>query len=124
MPIEITDLLDQSASLNQLQEYLRNMMIKRGFSKESPQDTLLVLVEEVGELAKALRKASGIGIDHKRLAEYGNLHHEMADVLICLLILANKCNINLFDAFYEKEQINSTRVWQTAKAPEKHSSNG
>lgn len=103
--------IKQTDSLEQLQEYFRLMMIKRGFSKESAQDTLLVMVEEVGELAKALRKVSGIGIDNKRLAEYGNLQHEMADVLICLLILANKCNINLIQALQEKEKINCGRIW-------------
>ncbi len=113
------DEINRSSSIDQLQEYLSAMMIKRGFTKESAQDTLLVMVEEVGELAKALRKMNGIGIDPKRITEYGNLKHEMADVLICLLILANRCNINLFDAFYEKEQINSNRVWQTAAAIEK-----
>jgi len=106
--------IDRASSLDQLQEYLRLMTIKRGFSKESAQDTLLVMVEEVGELAKALRKMNGIGIDRQRLSEYGNLKHEMADVLICLLILANKCEINLFEAFHEKEKINNKRTWTNA----------
>jgi len=102
------------ASLTELQEYLRTMSIKRGFTKESAQNTLLVMLEEVGELAKAIRKHSGIGIDHQRLDSYGNLKHEMADVLICLLILANKCDVNIFDAFHDKEKINSQRTWSTA----------
>jgi len=109
------DVIKQTATLDQLQEYLRLMAIERGFTKQTAQDTLLVLVEEVGELAKALRKSNGIGIDPKRLNEYGDLKHEMADVLICLLILANKCNVNLFEAFHEKEQINCQRVWTPLK---------
>jgi len=37
----------------------------------------------------------------------------MADVLICLIILANKCNIDLYDALQQKEAINKQRLWQT-----------
>jgi NTP pyrophosphatase (non-canonical NTP hydrolase) len=71
------------------------------------------MLEECGELAKALRKHVGLKIDHKRLDSYGNLSHEMADVLICLIILANKCNIDLYDALQQKEAINKQRLWQT-----------
>lgn len=72
---------------------------------------MLILLEEVGELAKALRKQSGLKIDHARACHYGNLKHEMADVLICLFVLANKCNINIFESLSEKEQINCQRTW-------------
>jgi NTP pyrophosphatase (non-canonical NTP hydrolase) len=106
------DAMKKENSLDELQSYMLAMAEQRGFNQQSSKDTLLVMLEEVGELAKALRKQSGIPIDHDRLAEYGNLKHEMADVFICLLILANKCNINLFEAFYEKEAINSKRVWK------------
>lgn len=103
--------LTQELTLAQIQDYMRIMAEHRGFTQEPPSATMLILLEEVGELAKALRKHSGLKIDQSRTSSYGNLTHEMADVLICLLILANKCNVNLFEALYEKEQLNSQRTW-------------
>jgi len=107
--------LERNLSLNDIQNYLRLMAQQRGFDKETPQDTLLVMLEECGELAKALRKHIGLKVDHKRLESYGQLSHEMADVLICLIILANKCNIDLYEALEQKEAINKQRIWQTDK---------
>lgn len=113
MPMEEKILtLSSDLSLAEIQHYMHHMMHIRGFDQEPAQDTLLIMIEEFGELAKAIRKYSGLKIDHSRLESYGNLKHEMADVLICLLILANKCNIDLFQALQEKEKINSTRTWK------------
>jgi NTP pyrophosphatase (non-canonical NTP hydrolase) len=106
--------LSPDQSIEEIQNYIKNVANERGFDQESAQDTLLVMIEECGELAKALRKHCGLKIDHARLESYGNLKHEMADVLICLLSLANKCDINLFDALQEKELINVSRVWKMA----------
>jgi NTP pyrophosphatase (non-canonical NTP hydrolase) len=108
----LVEMIKEKSSLEELQAYILSMAELRGFNEQPPRDTLLVMLEEVGELAKAVRKMSGIGVDHTRLAEYGNLKHEMADVFICLLILANKCKVNLFEAFCEKESINCKRVWK------------
>lgn len=104
--------LSADSSLNELQEYIAEKIQERGFTKETTSEAFLVMLEEVGELAKALRKQSGIAVDHERLASYGNLKHEFGDVFICLLILACKCDINIFEAFSEKEAINSKRVWR------------
>ena len=109
--LDRTETLMPEMTLDQIQQYMLRMAEKRGFTKEVPRDTLLILLEEVGELAKAVRKHSGLKIDHDRIASYGNLKHEMADVLICLLMLANKCDVNLFESLQEKEQINCQRTW-------------
>lgn len=103
--------LQPSMTLEQIQTYMRFMAEQRGFNQETASATMLILVEEVGELAKALRKHIGLKIDHERLASYGNLSHEMADVFICLVMLANKCDINLFDALLAKESVNKQRSW-------------
>lgn len=103
-----------SMSLEEIQDYMKQVTTLRGFDQQTAQETMLVMTEEFGELAKALRKHSGIKVDHTRLASYGNLKHEMADVLICLLILANKCNVDMFQALQEKELINAGRQWRVA----------
>lgn len=105
--------LSTEMTLDQIQLYMRTMAKYRGFTDDPASATMLLILEEVGELAKALRKQTGLKIDHSRLDSYGNIAHEMADVFICLLMLANKCDINLFDALHEKEKINKSRTWST-----------
>jgi NTP pyrophosphatase (non-canonical NTP hydrolase) len=43
-------------SLKKLQQYIWQMNIDRGFNLEDPSKKLVMLMEEVGELAKAVRK--------------------------------------------------------------------
>ena len=43
--------------------------------------------------------------------KYINIEQELADVFIYLLDLANSCNIDLFNAFYNKEVENEKRKW-------------
>jgi len=45
-------------------------------------------------------------------SEKFELAHEMADVFELLLDLANYFNIDLEQAFREKEAINNTRIWK------------
>jgi NTP pyrophosphatase (non-canonical NTP hydrolase) len=114
-PINHVEELLATMSLDQIQAYMQKMAQHRGFAHDPSSATMLILLEEVGELAKALRKHTGLKIDHTRIDSYGSVAHEMADVLICLLLLANNCNINLFGALAEKEAINKQRTWTTAE---------
>ena len=70
------------------------------------------LSEEVGELAKAIRKEkTNMCIDKSKIKNYDTVENEIADVFIVLSSICNTLNINLFNAFYEKEQINVERFW-------------
>jgi len=102
------DLL-RADSLEKLQEYVRKTGIERGFSNETIQDSFMLLVEELGEVAKAMRPLHGVktASDSQRL----ELSHEVADVQLLLLSLCNKLDINLWDAVVEKEAKNRKRVW-------------
>ncbi len=102
--------LNKKVSLATLQRYVREMVRRRGFDQESSQDLLLLLIEEVGELAKAMRKSIGIKTDQNKAYLY-NTQEELADIFIYLLDLANTLNISLFDAFYAKEIENEKRQW-------------
>lgn len=99
------------SSLATLQQYIHEMVVRRGFDKETPRDVLLLMVEEVGELAKAVRKYSGLKLDEERKERYPKLEGELADVFIYLLDLANLLEISLFHALHEKEQENEKRSW-------------
>ncbi|MCD6500485.1 hypothetical protein J7K42_00505 [bacterium] len=103
--------INERSSVAVLQHYIHEMVIRRGFDKETPQDVLLLLVEEIGELAKALRKYLGLKSNEEKGDRYPILEGEIADVFIYLLDLANLLQISLFHALHEKEQENEKRSW-------------
>lgn len=96
-------------SLNDLQEYVKEMIVERGFQDETIPEIFMLLTEEIGELAKAARKANGMRCDSN--SKVKELSHEFADVLNYLAILANKFDIDLEKAFRKKEEINNKRIW-------------
>lgn len=104
--------ISSQSSLSTLQKYMHQVTIDRGFDDETPTEIMLLMVEEIGELAKALRKQSGLKTDQAKQDAYGNLETEIADVFIYLLSLCNACNIDLAQAFKDKEGENSQRVWK------------
>lgn len=103
--------INPRSSVAVLQHYIHDMVVRRGFDKETPRDVLLLMVEEVGELAKAIRKYIGLKSDEERKGRYPALEGELADVFIYLLDLANLLEISLFHALHEKEQENEKRSW-------------
>ena len=48
-----------SPSLNDYQARISKLIIERGYDKETISEVFTLLVEEVGELAKAIRKING-----------------------------------------------------------------
>lgn len=104
--------LSPQASLGTLQQYIHDVVVERGFADESARDILLLMIEEVGELAKSIRKYSGIKVDAAKAEKYSLIEEELADVFIYLLDLANTLKIDLFTAFRTKEQENNQRSWK------------
>jgi NTP pyrophosphatase (non-canonical NTP hydrolase) len=108
----LTDISSESipkrADLTTLQSYIRRMVHIRGFDKETLRDVVLLLIEEVGELAKAVRKRTGLKTDPEADK---SIDIELADCLIYLLDIANLANVDLDAAFRTKELINSRKVW-------------
>lgn len=102
--------LPESDSLKELQEYLRQTSIERGFNIDDPARKFIMLMEEVGELAKAIRETTGgkFSATTKRK----ELEEELADVQIILLGLANIFSIDMGTVFKEKETQNQQRVWK------------
>ncbi len=105
------DSLNQKSSLEELQEYARKMIIARGFEGETPQDILMLLTEELGELAKEVRKTTKVKMD-KNANRTPNLGNEIADVFNYLLALCIASDIDLFEVFKKKEEINLKREWK------------
>lgn len=105
------DNFPKSLGLIELQEYIKIKVKERGFEDESPKDLLVLLIEEVGEFAKAIRKYSGIKVDSEKKDKYPALQEEIADVLIYIIDLANTLNINLDESYRIKDDINDSRFW-------------
>ena len=104
--------IDRTSNLDEIQEYIRSVISIRGFEKEEIEKKMLLLLEEAGELAKAIRKDySDMAVDNTKLNHYSNIESEIADVFIVLTCICNKLNINLFDAVYNKEKENVKRNW-------------
>jgi len=104
-----------------LQKYVQEKCIERGFTKASNLETYLLLTEEVGELAKAIRKKIALFTEKakehpsdqaKEQTIQDNLAEEMADVLSYLLDLANRFDVDLAESFKRKEAENDQRTWQ------------
>lgn len=105
-------MLNEKMSLRQLQEYFAEAFKTRGFTEETMEDKLLLLMEEVGELAKALRKKRNMGIDYQRIENYDSVESEAADVTIVLIALCNAGGIDLYQAIEAKEKVNAKRNWE------------
>lgn len=97
-------------TLSELQEYYQQKAKERGFSDETAQDTLLLMTEELGELARAVRKNTGIKTDNKE--KIYAIEEELADMQNYLLHLSNILGINLEEAYWKKEEENDTRKWK------------
>lgn len=67
---------------------------------------MVILTEEVGELARVIARTYGEQ-SFKKSDEKANLGDEMADVLWVLICLANQTGINLTEAF-EKNMLKKT----------------
>ena len=103
--------LPDSPTLRDLQQYVAAVCQERGWTKDSPAEKFLLFVEEVGELAKAMRKAAGLYEEASRQRDMP-LEEEFADVLSYLLDLANAFQVDLEAAFRAKEQVNQARSWK------------
>lgn len=95
------------AGLLGLQRYYQRISDRRGWSNESPRDTMLLLTEEIGELARAIRKTQGLKRDDGY--ENVNLKDELADVQLYLIHLANTLGVALDEAVTQKEYKNQER---------------
>ena len=103
----------EDTSLVELQNYINNVLEIRGFNNQSIELKLMLLMEEVGELAKSIRKDStSLPIDRCKINNYSPIEEEIADVLIVLFSIANKLQIDLYDAFLKKERENIKRKWK------------
>ncbi|AIW13323.1 MazG nucleotide pyrophosphohydrolase domain-containing protein [Vibrio tubiashii] len=102
--------LPELGSLADYQAYVRQIVTERQFEDVTLEQNCLLLGEEVGELFKAIRKQ--VNLSTAQDSDEHEVAHELVDVLIFVLAIANKLDIDLTSAFVEKETINMRRHWR------------
>ena len=105
--------LKEGNTLGEVQEYIRKVIEIRGFSNQSIEQAMLLLTEEIDELAKAIRKEkTTMSIDNNKSKNYDTIESEVANVFIVLCTICNKLDIDLFSSLKEKERENIERKWK------------
>ncbi len=84
------------ANLDNLQTYVTELEIERGFIDQTVLEKCLLMGEEMGELFKAIRKTENISTDANSETFY--IGEELADILIYVCAIANRYGINLEEA--------------------------
>ena len=109
--LELWENLNSNNTLEEVQKYIKQVIKIRGFENQEIEKTMLLLIEEVGELAKSIRKnATDMSIDNDKINHYDTIESEIADVFIVLNSICNKLNIDLYTALKNKEQENIKRT--------------
>lgn len=98
-------------TLQDFQNYVLQMKQERGFNTTDKFYECCLLAEECGELISAIRKNSKKGSIGSG-STVGNVSEELADVFIYICSLANMHNIDLEQAFRDKEEKNKLRTWK------------
>lgn len=70
--------LPPKPTLSDFQKEIRQLVVERGFDTETVPEVFTLLVEEIGELAKAIRKANGQKVDKN--SKHHDIEEEAADV--------------------------------------------
>ena len=102
--------LNKESSVKDIQKYIKDMIQVRGF-KNSLLETMCLLTEEIGELAKEVRKTTKMTLDSNK--QYNsNLENEITDVFICLMGMCELLDMDIVQWLKNKEEINFKREWK------------
>jgi len=98
--------------LNELKEEIRKFNIERDWDKfHNVKDLIIALTSEIGELAECYRWLSDDEISkiHSNPEKKKQIEEEFADILIYLLIISYKADIDVFNAIKNKLEKNKLK---------------
>lgn len=102
--------LAKNPTLGDLQVFIQQLVVERDWDSHTVAERFLLFSEEVGELARSIRDQTNL--KSKKPVPREHLEEEFADVLSYLLDLANQFDVDLEQAFRDKQQRNETRIWE------------
>ena len=102
--------LSSNPTLPELQKFISQLELERGWDKDTLLQKCLMLGEEVGELFRAVRKVS-VGLPTDPKSPIADPAEELADILILICFIANRMGIDLEDALRMKDEENKSRHW-------------
>jgi NTP pyrophosphatase (non-canonical NTP hydrolase) len=106
--------LKQNPTLRDFQEHIAAFCKEWGWETNTYMEEFFLMTEEIGELAKAMRKASNFQTEEaKNKGEMTRfeLEEEFADVFNYLLNLANLFDVDMEKAYRAKFEYNKSRKW-------------
>ncbi len=108
--------LESAAPMRRYQEYIHELEASKGWLDVDLVHNCFLMGEEVGELFKAVRKVNRLFDQaeapvEEREALVAHVGEELVDVLNYLLAIANRLDIDMEDAFREKNARNQRRTW-------------
>lgn len=109
---------DNSITLSEIQILVDNWINDLGVKYYSQLTNTVILMEEVGELARIMSRKYGEQ-SFKKNEKKLNLEDEMADILWVLVCLANQNKIDLTKAFYKNIEKKTKRDKSRHKNNEK-----
>lgn len=92
----------KKGTIKHLQEYVGEKIKERDFEDETLRERLILLMEEVGELARASRQVSAMNVDAKS-GRKNTVGEEITDVLNMLFAVGIELGIDIEKEFYKKE---------------------
>jgi NTP pyrophosphatase (non-canonical NTP hydrolase) len=104
-------------TISQMQEYIRQWAIRKGWLTETPRDPaqqLMLIVTELAECCEAFREGNP-PCSRPGMEQYSHAAEELADVVIRCLQMAGEHNIPLSEVIEAKMAFNETRPTKHGK---------
>ena len=106
--------LPENAAMKDYQRYIHELETMHGWLKVDLVHNCFLMGEEMGELFKAVRRYNKLFDEGKGTPTEearANLAEELVDVFNYLLAIANRVDVDLEQAFREKNARNQQRTW-------------
>lgn len=101
---------DQSFTLSQLKDAVAQFNDERDWGQyHNPRNLAMALSVEVGELLELFLWCTDDGPQPPVASRAPRVQDEMADVVICVLNLANRLNVDVSDAVMSKLKVNAEK---------------
>jgi NTP pyrophosphatase (non-canonical NTP hydrolase) len=107
--------LNEKPTLKDYQNYVYDMEKHFNWLDHDLVTNCFFMGEEMGELFRAVRYVEKMGFDPDKKIENQSVAEELVDVFNYLLAIANRLDIDMEQAFRDKNAKNMQRTWETPK---------